>query len=128
MEKDPNLKNLVQKEIKINKDILKISDMVKKKFFKEKILGVHFRGTSYKQSAGHPFPATKQQMLNLVKKIMHEEKIEKIFLSTEETDYLKFFLKEFKDKVIYLKSSYRSNLSSAEEYDSISITLIRPTC
>ena len=101
----------VQKLVKDH--FLKICNKIKKKHFNQKILGVHFRGTSYKQSTGHPLPATKIQMKNLVKKIMERDNINKILLVTEEKNYLEFFLKEFKDKVIYLKSAYRSDKNDA---------------
>ena len=103
--------NSVQKLV--NDHFLKICNKIKKKYFNQKILGVHFRGTSYKRSVGHPLPATKNQMKNLVKKIMARDNINKILLEKEEKNYLDFFLKEFKDKVIYLKSAYRSDKNDA---------------
>ena len=107
------LKNIIKLENLVKKNFIKIANKIKKKTFDKKVIGVHFRGTSYKQSTGHPMPATKIQMKNLVKKIMERDKIDKIFLATEEKDYLDFFLREFKGKVIYFKSAYRSNKNDA---------------
>ena len=110
-----NLVNILQNEIEIHSTLYKTYKKICSIFNNKKILGVHFRGTSYKKSPGHPLPATKKQMLNMTKKIIKEEKIEKIFLVTEELDYLNFFKKEFGKMLIYLKSPYRSNTNDAFE-------------
>ena len=107
------LSKLINEFIFIKKKFIKISENYKKKFFGQKTLGVHFRGTSYKQSPGHPLPATKEQMIKLVKKIVKKDKIDKIFLSSEEKDYLHLFKKEFSEKIMFLESSYRSNKNDA---------------
>ena len=79
----------------------------------KKILGIHFRGTSYKKTPGHPFPPTKDQIFIFLKKIIEKEKIEKIFLATEELDYLEFFKKKFPNNLNFIGSSYRSNKNDA---------------
>ena len=78
----------------------------------KKILGVHFRGTSYKTSRGHIFPATKDQMKQNVDKIFSKEKFDKIFLCSEEKNYLDFFIKNYSDKLLYL-NTYRSDQNDA---------------
>ena len=111
---DLDLKNLFKSEIFINDKLKNLINFIKKKhFIDKKILGVHFRGTSYKQSPGHPFPATKKQMINLVNKILQKYKIDMIFLSTEEEQYLDLFKKVYGNKVFYLESPYRSNKNDA---------------
>ena len=111
---DKSLKKLFDANI-VFKDYLKrYADSFANKYFKsDRILGVHFRGTSYKTSAGHPLVPTKKQMLNLTNKILKKDNIDKIFLVTEETSHLKFFIKKFDKKVFYLKSSFRSNSNNA---------------
>jgi len=104
---------VLNKYLKIKSRFNKIIKKIYKKNFGKKTLGVHFRGTSYKQSAGHPFPATPYQMINLVKKIIKNDQITKIFLATEEKKYLEIFKKEFPDKLFYLNSCYRSNKNDA---------------
>ena len=112
--KNPEIVKILNKKIKFKKNIYFLFNFFKRKLFdKKKILGVHFRGTSYKSSPGHPLPATKKQMFNMVNYIFSKEKIDKIFLSTEEKNYLKFFLKKFPGKVIFFSSSYRSNKNDA---------------
>ena len=115
LDKDKNLNQLLQTDIKIEKILNKCFKRISKNFENKKVLGIHFRGTSYKKSAGHPLPATKKQMLSLTNKIIKEKKIDKIFLVTEELEYLKLFKKNFPNKLIYLKSCYRSNKNDAFE-------------
>lgn len=110
---DDQMIKILQRKIKINKILNKSYERISNIFKNKKILGIHFRGTSYKRSPGHPFPATKRQMLKITKKIIKEEKIDKIFLVTEEKNYLEFFQKNFGDKLIYIKCCYRSNKNDA---------------
>lgn len=112
---DKNFNIFNKKNFFIKKKFIKIATIFKKKYFGKKTLGIHFRGTSYKKSAGHPLPATKKQMYSLTKKIVNEEQIDKIFLATEERDYLDFFNKKFPNKIFYINSSYRSNSNDAFE-------------
>jgi len=113
IDKDIQLSKLLRDRIIINKYLQRSYSKILKKFNNKNILGIHFRGTSYKRSAGHPLPATKKQMYNITKNILENNRIDKIFLVTEEQNYLDFFIKKFGDKVIYLKSSYRSNTNDA---------------
>ncbi len=114
--------DLISNEIKIAfRENLKIKNKFKKiinifinkNFNDKKVLGVHFRGTSYKGSAGHPFPATKIQIFNLINKLIKNEKYEKIFLVTEEENYKNYLFKRFKDKLIFINSSFRSDTNNA---------------
>ena len=104
---------IFQTQINVKKRLSKIYNKISLNFNKKKVLGIHFRGTSYKKTTGHPFPPTKRQILNCTNKIIKKEKIEKIFLVTEELGYLEFFKEKFPDKLIYLKTSYRSNKNDA---------------
>ena len=113
IDKDKELIRLLNSEVKLNRYLQGIYKKSLIKFKHKKVLGIHFRGTSYKRSAGHPLPATKKQMEELTKKILKEDNIDMIFLVTEELNYLDFFKKKFKDKLFYIKSAYRSNKNDA---------------
>ena len=113
LEKNKYLTNLFRKKIKIKSDILRDFKKIRKKMSKKRVLGVHFRGTSYKRSTGHPFPATKDQMGKIFEFFLKKKKFSKIFLSTEEKDYLEFFKKKYGKKLIYIKDVYRSNKNDA---------------
>lgn len=75
-------------------------------------MAVHYRGTSYKTSAGHPYPPTYKQMKNIVDKLIKRKKYNKIFLCTEDLKMFKILKKIYKNKLIY-KESYRSNKDDA---------------
>ena len=95
---DKDLLKILQNQIKIKKNLFKVFKKISKPFNHQKILGIHFRGTSYKRSPGHPFPATKKQMYEITKEILTKEKIDKIFLVTEEKITLIFLKKNFPTK------------------------------
>ena len=61
MELDNQISKLFKEQIKVKKLLFKSFERISKNFNNQKILGIHFRGTSYKRSPGHPFPATKNQ-------------------------------------------------------------------
>ena len=113
IDKDDELSDLLKNQIKVNKYLKKVYNKILKTFKNKEILGIHFRGTSYKRSAGHPLPATKKQMYKITQKILKKNKIDLIFLVTEEKNYLEFFKEKFGKKIIYLNSSYRSNKNDA---------------
>tara|TARA_B100001057_G_C22834587_1_gene944761 strand:+ start:1073 stop:2122 length:1050 start_codon:yes stop_codon:yes gene_type:complete len=111
---EPKFNELKKKEIRI-KQIYNdyVNDYFKKNNLEnKKILGIHFRGTSYKTSRGHIFPATIDQMKQNVDKILLQEKFDKIFLCSEEKNYLDFFIKNYSDKLLYL-DTYRSDQNDA---------------
>tara|TARA_Y100000992_G_scaffold302227_1_gene275545 strand:+ start:102 stop:1130 length:1029 start_codon:yes stop_codon:yes gene_type:complete len=102
---------IVQKYIKINKDIIQESkNYVKKNFKNKKILGVHFRGSDQKTQERHPLPATVKQMESKINELMKKKKFHKFFLITEEKKYLDYFKKKMGKKILYC-DSYISNNS-----------------
>ena len=54
-------------------------------------------------------------MLEITENLVKNEKIDKIFLVTEEQNYLDFFEKKFPNKIIHIKCCYRSNKNDAFE-------------
>ena len=111
---DLSLKKLYKDHIFLQGHIEEKFNLIKKeKFYNKKVLGIHFRGSSYKQSPGHPFPASESQMLDLVKKILNNQKVDLIFLATEELNYLKLFINNYKEKLFFIKDCYRSNKNDA---------------
>ena len=103
------LYKVFKKYIKVKKEYLKEANkFIKENFKNKKILGVHWRGTDHKVLPNHPFPPTKKQILTLVEKVLNKHKFKKIFLITEEKNYLEVFKKKFKSKVCYF-NSFRSD-------------------
>ena len=70
---------------------------------KKKILGVHFRGSTYKTARGHAFPLTAQLMIKNIKNLIKNYNYEKIFIVTEEK-YLKILKNTFGDKLFFYNS------------------------
>ena len=97
-------------KIKIKNNIkIKYKQFLKKKFSSnQKILGVHFRGSTYKVAKGHAFPLSIEIMLEEVDNLLKKFNYKKIFLVTEELNYLKAFQKKYGDKCIYF-NSFRMN-------------------
>ena len=112
MHLDINTNNLRKnfRIIKIKKQLLKKEkNYYDKNFLKtDKILGVHFRGSTYKTARGHAFPPTIKIMKEEIKKVLNEYNYNKIFLVTEETEYLREIKKEF-GNICYYYNSFRMN-------------------
>ena len=108
---------ILNKYIFIKKYILKDVELFKKKNFKNfKIIGVHWRGTDivtakYKKKnlTFYKFrkKITIKDIANKINPILKKNKKAKIFLSTDEEDYVKQFTKLYGKKVIYT-NCYRS--------------------
>ena len=108
---DNDLKLIFKKYIKIKKNFLKSTNNFAKKHFKgKKVLAVHFRGTSMKTIPRHPLPPTPDQIINLINKLIKRYKFNKIFLVTDELNYLELF-KEIYGNMLCYRKSFRSNKS-----------------
>lgn len=105
-------------KIKIKKEILqKVDNFYKKKFKKNhKILGVHFRGSTYKTARGHGFPLTKDLMIKNIQFLLKKFNYDKIFVVTEEQEYLKVLKENFREKLIYYNSFRMKKLDSFKIY------------
>jgi hypothetical protein len=79
--------------------------------FKQRVLGVHFRGKEQNLAPGHSFAPTEKQMIKYSDEIIEKYNIDKIFLVTEEQRYLDLFIKNYGEKVFYTDSfrSYKIN-------------------
>lgn len=98
-------RKVFKKYIKIKKEFLNISNrFIRKKFNNKKILGVCFRGSDQKKSAYQPYTPTEKQMLYATQSLIDKYKFEKIFICTEDIDYLNFYKKKFGKKVVYNNS------------------------
>ncbi len=111
---EPKFNVFLNKEIKLQNRYNEYLNLYfqKNQLHDKKILGIHFRGTSYKTSRGHIFPATIEQMKKYVDELILLEDFDKIFVCTEEKNYLDFFKKNYPKKILYL-DTYRSNKNDA---------------
>ena len=69
------------KKIKIKKKyFIKVNKFFKKYFLKnDKVLGVHFRGSTYKTARGHAYPATTEEMIKNIRKLVKKYNYNKIY-------------------------------------------------
>jgi len=105
-------------KIKIKKNLNNEFLKLKKKIFlqNKKILGVHFRGTTYKIAKGHAFPLNKKLMRENIDKLISKYKYDKIFLVTEELEYLKYLKKIYGDKIINVRSFKSKKIDAFKIY------------
>ena len=100
--------NKYLKQIKIKK---KFKDEANRYFYKtfnskDRILAVHFRGSTYKTARGHGFPSTIEEMIKNINYLLSKYNYNKIFLCTEEKKYLDALKNKYNSK-IFSYPSYR---------------------
>jgi hypothetical protein len=110
--------NKAFKKIKIKKKILNhVKNMEKKNFLSnDNVLGVHFRGSTYKTARRHAYPATIPEMIKNIDQLIKKYKYNKIFLVTEEQKYLDALKKRYKEKLIYYPSFRMNKIDSFRIY------------
>ncbi len=106
------------KKIKFRKKYKNLANKFFKKKFnkKDKILGVHFRGSTYKVARGHAFPPSPKIMLEQVDFLIKKFNYNKVFLVTEEQSYLEIFEKKYKKNCISYKSFRMKDKDSFKIY------------
>jgi hypothetical protein len=111
-----NKKNLLKlsKNIIIKKNIkLKADNFIRNtKLNKCKTLGIHYRGTSYKDAANHPFPPTYKQLVKKIDSLVAKNKFDKIFFSTEDKGMFDQITKKYRNKIFFY-NSFRSEKDDA---------------
>lgn len=93
----PDLKNAINEFKKFN--------------FKSPVLGIHYRGTDKIQAPiGHEANPPMEEYIKVAKHIIKEKSCKSVFLSTDQENFLKEFIKEI-DIPVYCTNGYRkSNL------------------
>ena len=105
---DNKHKKIFKKYIKIDKKIKNDAKKIYSLFKNKKVLGICFRGSDSKKNAYQPHTPTKEQMIYATKKLLNKHKFNKIYLCTEDSDYLDFFKSNFSDILIYNKNTPRT--------------------
>ncbi len=108
------LRKLIKEYIHIRPEITKEVQYLKQKYFRNnnKILGIHFRGTTYKTARGHAFPIPLKLMKENIDALIKKFNYNKIFVVTEEDRYLKY-LKQYYPKKIIFCDVYRTKKTDA---------------
>ena len=110
---------IYKKYIKIKKEITdEASFFINKNFSKDRVLGVHFRGTDMKTQERHPFPPTASQIIKIIDQQIKKFKFNKIYLVTEDLKNLSILKKYYNSKILFFNNSFRSNKTNIFEQDS----------
>ena len=105
---DQRHKKIFKKYIKIDSKIQKDAKSLYSQFKNKKVLGICFRGSDSKKNAYQPHTPTKEQIMYATKKLLRKYNFDKIYLCTEDENYLNFFKKKFSDFLIYNKKTPRT--------------------
>lgn len=105
---DNRHKKIIDKYIKIKPEIINDAKKIYSNFKNKKILGICFRGSDSKKNAYQPHTPTKEQMLYATNKLLNKYNFDKIFLCTEDQDYLQFYIDNYSDYLIYNKNTPRT--------------------
>ncbi len=109
------LLEVMNKYIRIKNDILtEFDNGIEKIFNGNRVIGVHYRGTDYKQEYnGHPVPVDVDKEIQKVREIQKKYDIETVFLATDDANVLKIYKDAFGENLIYYRDIYRGeNLKS----------------
>ena len=113
LRKYSDILKVYKKYITINKKILNEANKIYNdlKINNHDTIGLHWRGTDHKYLPNHPQPPTRNQIFSKVDYILKNKNIKKIFLVTEDPDYLEIIKKKYGKRVKYL-NSFRSKKPS----------------
>ena len=106
------LRSLGQEYLRVKKKIIKKANDFFKQNLKGKTLAIHYRGTSYKTSANHPYPAPIEQSIDYVKYLKKKYNYKNIFLCTEDLNFFNSMKNNFKTNLFYF-NSFRSSKDNA---------------
>lgn len=90
-----------KKLFNVKQDILDELTQYDNEFEGKRVLGIHFRGKEMNICSAHPFGPTKEQIFKYTDEIIEKYNIDKIFLVTEDLNYLEAVQEKYKDKVFY---------------------------
>ena len=107
-----HFRNISKKYLKIKKKFKTFSNIFYLNKLSKNTLAVHYRGTSYKSSANHPYPATNEQTIDYIEYLIKKYNYDKIFLCTEDLNFFEVMKKKFNKKLICL-NSFRSTKDDA---------------
>ena len=102
---------ITRKYIKFNDKVQQyVDESLKEMNFDHNILGVHFRGSDYKNSYnGHPVYVSPDEYIVAVKEIITKGNYNRIFLATDDIEALKAFQEAFGTQLIYYKDVLRTD-------------------
>ena len=106
------MSNIVKKYIKLNKETKDFINrgLMKLNFEKERVLGVHIRGTDFRAKYdNHPMYVTEEECFREIKLMLDKNSYSKIFLATDDERILSNFITEFGNQVCFYEDVERSS-------------------
>ena len=98
---------------------VELMNQISELYGKERILGVHARGSDFKQGVlNHPNAVPMEEYFKNIDELLPN--YDKVFIATEDSEYLDEFIKRYGDKVIYHKSIVRSRYGKNPVLENIS--------
>ena len=95
----------VKKELKIKAEYF----INKYSLDKNKTLGIHYRGTSYKDAANHPFPPTFKQLSRKIDYLIKTYNFTKIYFATEDKGMFDLVVKKYEKNILSFKNKIFTN-------------------
>ncbi len=97
------LSEIFAKYIRFNiKTLESFENDIKKLKIKDTILGVHYRGSDFKIGiSNHPSQYSKEKFVSEIKKIMDEYEFKQVFIATDDSEALAYFVKNIRGVVYY---------------------------
>ena len=108
---EETLAYVYQKYVEILPDLeYEFNEIIQNMFQGRKILGIHYRGTDFKQGYnGHPRVTQFDQIIEAIKKALKEIQFDYIFLATDDMEAYYKFQAEFGARVKSYEDVYRSD-------------------
>lgn len=105
------MSEIVRKYIRYNGNTQEYLDSeVEKILGEENVLGIHYRGTDFKENFNnHPVAITIEKEIEIAKEQLEKNLFSKIFLATDDIDAIHKFKEEFGDRVVFYQDVYRGN-------------------
>jgi hypothetical protein len=108
IENEPHLYEIYEKYIRFRPDIIhEVEEFTSCHFDGKRVLGIHFRGQEMKTAPGHWLPPSKRQMFEVTQRLLQTYDFDRIFVVSEEAEYVDFLRDAFGD-MVFAAPHYRT--------------------
>jgi hypothetical protein len=103
--------DITQKYIRLNATTKRyLENEIQKILGNTKVLGIHYRGTDFKQNYNnHPVAVTVEKEIEIAKDLLQKYSFDKVFLATDDMQAIQRFSEAFGDKLVYYDDVYRGS-------------------
>lgn len=102
---------LFRKYVTLNEKVLKMLEQdMGSLMISEKAIGVHVRGTDYRNSyKNHPIMAAEEEYFEVLDQYLKDEHYNQIFLATDDSSILNSFVNKYGEKILFFPETARGN-------------------